>query len=72
MKTVLQIRLTVMKLTGGLLLIDVVGGKPMNFSQVSCPDCGISIDEIERFNNNRLEPVQSVTDLDLDGSLMLT
>lgn len=47
---------TVMKLTGGLLLVDVVGGKPMNFSQsFSCPDCGISIDEIEprsfSFNN---------------------
>ena len=39
---------TVMKLTGGLLLVDVVGGEPMNFSQsFSCPDCGISIDEIE-------------------------
>ena len=47
---------TVMKLTGGLLLVDVVGGEPMNFSQsFSCPDCGISIDEIEprsfSFNN---------------------
>ena len=46
---------TVMGLTGGLLLVDV-NGKPMNFSQsFSCPDCGISIDEIEprsfSFNN---------------------
>ncbi len=46
---------TVMGLTGGLLLADV-NGKPMNFSQsFSCPDCGISIDEIEprsfSFNN---------------------
>ena len=47
---------TVMGLTGGLLLVDVPGGEPMNFSQsFSCPDCGISIDEIEprsfSFNN---------------------
>ena len=46
---------TVMGLTGGLLLADV-NGEPMNFSQsFSCPDCGISIDEIEprsfSFNN---------------------
>ncbi len=46
---------TVMGLTGGLLLVDV-NGEPMNFSQsFSCPDCGISIDEIEprsfSFNN---------------------
>lgn len=38
------------------MLVDVVGGEPMNFSQsFSCPDCGISIDEIEprsfSFNN---------------------
>ncbi len=47
---------TVTGLTGGLLLVDVVGGEPLNFSQsFSCPDCGISIDEIEprsfSFNN---------------------
>ena len=47
---------TVMALTGGLLLVDVPGGEPMNFSQsFSCPDCGVSIDEIEprsfSFNN---------------------
>ena len=47
---------TVMGLTGGLLLVDVPGGESMNFSQsFSCPDCGISIDEIEprsfSFNN---------------------
>ena len=46
---------TVMGLTGGLLLVDA-NGEPMNFSQsFSCPDCGISIDEIEprsfSFNN---------------------
>ena len=47
---------TVMGLTGGLLLVDVIDGEEMNFSQsFSCPDCGISIDEIEprsfSFNN---------------------
>ncbi len=46
----------VMKLSDGLLVVDVVGGEQMNFSQsFSCPDCGISIDEIEprtfSFNN---------------------
>ena len=46
---------TVMGLTGGLLLVDA-NGEPMDFSQsFSCPDCGISIDEIEprsfSFNN---------------------
>ncbi|MBP3459485.1 MAG: excinuclease ABC subunit UvrA [Lachnospiraceae bacterium] len=43
-------------LSEGLLFIDVVKGAEMTFSQsFSCPDCGISIDEIEprsfSFNN---------------------
>ncbi|WP_069997291.1 excinuclease ABC subunit UvrA [Cellulosilyticum sp. I15G10I2] len=47
---------TVMKLTGGLLVVDVIGQEEMRFSQsFSCPDCNISIDEIEprlfSFNN---------------------
>ena len=47
---------TVLNLTDGLMMVDVIGGEPMNFSQsFSCPDCGISIDEIEprsfSFNN---------------------
>lgn len=46
----------VLKLADGLLVVDVFGGEPMNFSQsFSCPDCGVSIDEIEprsfSFNN---------------------
>ena len=46
----------VLDLTDGLLLVDVIDGESMNFSQsFSCPDCGISIDEIEprsfSFNN---------------------
>ncbi len=47
---------TVLELAEGLLVIDVVDGEPINFSQsFSCPDCGISVDEIEprsfSFNN---------------------
>lgn len=47
---------TVLELAEGLLVIDVVDGDPINFSQsFSCPDCGISVDEIEprsfSFNN---------------------
>ena len=46
----------VLSLSDGLLIVDVIGQEPMNFSQsFSCPDCGISIDEIEprsfSFNN---------------------
>ena len=46
----------VLNLAEGLLTVDVIGGEPMNFSQsFSCPDCGISIEEIEprsfSFNN---------------------
>ena len=45
-----------LKLSEGLLIIDIIGGEKMNFSEsFSCPDCGISIDEIEprsfSFNN---------------------
>ncbi len=47
---------TVLSVSNGLLVVDVAGEKQMNFSQsFSCPDCGISIDEIEprsfSFNN---------------------
>ena len=47
---------TTLKLAEGLMTVDVIGGEPMNFSQsFSCPDCGISVDEIEprsfSFNN---------------------
>lgn len=46
----------VMKLSDGLMIVDVIGQEPMNFSDsFSCPDCGISIDEVEprsfSFNN---------------------
>ena len=47
---------TVMALSGGLMTVDVADGEPVNFSQsFSCPDCGISVDEVEprsfSFNN---------------------
>ena len=47
---------TVLELADGLLVVDTMDGKLLNFSQsFSCPDCGISIDEIEprsfSFNN---------------------
>ena len=46
----------VLKLANGLLIVDVIGQEPLRFSEsFSCPDCGISIDEIEprsfSFNN---------------------
>ena len=46
----------VLKLANGLLIVDVIDGEPLRFSEsFSCPDCGISIDEIEprsfSFNN---------------------
>ena len=47
---------TVLSLSDGLLVVDVIGGEEMHFSQsFSCPDCGISMEEIEprsfSFNN---------------------
>ena len=46
----------VLHLAEGLMIVDIIDGEPMNFSQsFYCPDCGISIDEIEprsfSFNN---------------------
>ncbi|CDE70219.1 excinuclease ABC subunit UvrA [Jutongia sp.] len=46
----------VLKLSDGLMIVDIPGGEQMSFSQsFSCPDCGISIDELEprtfSFNN---------------------
>ena len=47
---------TVLNLADGLAVVDPMDGNYMNFSQsFSCPDCGVSIDEIEprsfSFNN---------------------
>lgn len=46
----------VLKLAEGLLIVDIIDGESLTFSQnFSCPDCGISIEEIEprvfSFNN---------------------
>ena len=46
----------VLSLSEGLMTVDVIGGEELHFSQsFSCPDCGISIDEVEprsfSFNN---------------------
>lgn len=46
----------VLKLSDGLMVVDVVDGEKINFSEsFACPDCSISIDEIEprnfSFNN---------------------
>ncbi len=46
----------VLKLASGLMIVDVIDGEQIRFSEgFSCPDCGISIDEIEprsfSFNN---------------------
>jgi excinuclease ABC subunit A len=45
-----------LRLSDGLMQADIIGGEPMNFSQsFSCPDCNISIEEVEprsfSFNN---------------------
>ena len=47
---------TALKLAEGLVIIDIIDGERMTFSQnFACPDCGISLDEIEprsfSFNN---------------------
>ena len=47
---------TAMSLGNGLMMVDVTDGEMLNFSQnFACPDCGISIDEVEprsfSFNN---------------------
>ena len=35
----------VLELAEGLLVVDVIGGEPVTFSQsFSCPDCGISVE----------------------------
>ena len=46
----------VFDLSEGNAIVDVIDGEPMNFSQnFACPDCGLSIDEVEprsfSFNN---------------------
>lgn len=47
---------TILQLTSGLVIVDVIDGEPITMSEgFSCPNCGISIDEVEprsfSFNN---------------------
>ena len=47
---------TALHIADGLMVVDVIDGETMNFSQsFSCPDCGISMEEVEprsfSFNN---------------------
>lgn len=47
---------TALNLAEGLMIVDIIGGEPQTFSQnFACPECGISIEEIEprifSFNN---------------------
>ena len=65
---------TTLNLADGLMMVDVIGGETLNFSQsFSCPDCGISIDEIEPrsfSSTTRSVPARSVWDLAIRWNLM--
>lgn len=65
---------SVLALADGLLVVDTMDGNYLNFSQsFSCPDCGISIDEIEPRSfllTIRSEPVQIVWGSDIRWNLM--
>ena len=67
---------TVLGLAEGLLTVDVIGGEPIQFSQsFSCPDCGISIEEIEPRSfsfNNPFGACRSVSDLATRWNLIST
>ena len=54
---------TVLGLSDGLLILDTMDGKTQSFSQsFSCPDCGISIDEIEPRNFSFNNPFGACTE----------
>ena len=67
----------VLQLADGLMIVDVIDGEPTAvFCQsFSCPDCGISIDEVEprsfSFNNPFGACPDLLTDLDIKWSLTL-
>lgn len=64
----------VMTLSEGLLMVDRIDGEMMNFSDsFACPDCNISIDEVEPRSFSltiHLVLVQSVWDLAIRWSLI--
>lgn len=70
---------SVLKLAEGLLVLDIVGSEKVNFSQsFSCPDCGISIDEIEPRNFSFNNPFGACPDchgigikMEFDESLLI-
>ena len=65
---------TTLNLADGLMMVDVIGGETLNFSQsFSCPDCDISIDEVEPRSFSsiiHLELVRYAMDLDIRWNLM--
>ena len=69
----------VLNLADGLMTVDVIGGEELHFSQsFSCPDCGISIDEIEPRSFSFNNPFGACTDcfglgykMEFDEDLMI-
>ena len=55
----------VFDLSEGNAIVDVIDGEPMNFSAraFACPDCGISIDEVEPRSFSFNNPFRSLPDL---------
>ena len=54
------------KLSDGLMIVDVADGEPINFQpELSCPDCGISIEEVEP--RSLLQPVRRLPGLFRSG-----
>ena len=67
---------SVMALSDGLMIVDVIGGESINFSlSFACPDCGISIEEVEPRAFpliTHLEPVRTALDWGIRWSLTKT
>ena len=73
LRSVLRIRLKMYCIWQRLMIVDIIDGESMNFSQsFSCPDCGISINEIEPRSfsfNNPFGACRSVSGLDIRWNL---
>ena len=56
----------VLALADGLMIVDVIDGEPITFSEnFACPDCGVSVGEIEPRSfsfNNPLVPARNASD----------
>ena len=60
---------TVMNLSDGLLVVDVIDGEVLTFSSsYACPDCGISMEEVEP-STIPSAPVRTALDLDIRWNL---